>query len=130
MRIDKLTAAAAIALLLPCFGARAASEANFTLGSTGDLVALCSATPDNGIGTAALNFCEGYLHGAVTVEMLNMAGFRGLKVFCLPNPPPTRSEAMSEFVAWAQAAPDRMSQPPTDGVFGFLRQRYPCAASR
>ena len=100
------------------------------LGSTGDLVALCSAAPDNGIGTAALNFCEGYLHGAVTVEMLNMSTFRGPKLFCLPNPPPARSEAMSEFVSWAQAAPDRMSQSPTDGVFGFLRDHYPCAASR
>jgi Rap1a immunity proteins len=130
MRIDKLIVTAAMAALLPWAGARAASEANFTLGSTGDLVALCSAVPDNGIGTAALNFCEGYLQGAVTVEMLNMATFRGPKLFCLPNPPPARSEAMSEFVSWAQAAPDRMAQSPTDGVFGFLRERYPCAAPR
>ena len=130
MRIDKWTFAATMALLLHSVGAEAATEANFALGSTGDLVALCSAAPDNGIGTAALNFCEGYLHGAVTVEMLNMSTFRGPKLFCLPNPPPTRSEAMSGFVSWAQAAPDRMSQSPTDGVFGFLRDRYPCAASR
>lgn len=130
MRIDKWTIGATMALLLPSVGAGAATEANFALGSTGDLVALCSAAPDNGIGTAALNFCEGYLHGAVTVEMLNMSTFRGPKLFCLPNPPPARSQAMSGFVSWAQAAPDRMSQSPTDGVFGFLREHYPCASSR
>jgi hypothetical protein len=128
MKIDKWLAATAMGLLLTCVDARAATEANFTVGSTGDLAALCSAAPDNGIGTAALNFCEGYLQGAVTVEMLNMSAFRGPKLFCLPNPPPARSEAMSEFVSWAQAAPDRMTQSPTDGVFGFLRDRYPCAA--
>jgi hypothetical protein len=130
MRIDKPIMAATMALLLPWADARAATQDNFTLASTGDLVALCSAAPDNGIGTAAINFCEGYFHGAVTVEMLNMAAFRGPKLFCLPNPPPARSEAMSEFVSWAQAAPDRMNQSPTDGLFGFLRDRYPCSASR
>ena len=131
MRIDKYIIVVAMASsLLSCARSQAATEANFTLGSTGDLVALCSAAPDNGIGTAALNFGEGYLQGAVTVEMLNMSTFRGPKLFCLPNPPPARSEAMSEFVSWAQAAPDRMSQSPTDGVFGVLRDRYPCAASR
>lgn len=130
MRIDKPTIAAAMALLLPWAEARAATQDNFTLASTGDLVALCSAAPDNGLGTAALNFCEGYIQGAVTVEMLNMAAFRGRKLFCLPNPPPARSEAMSEFVNWAQAAPGHMNQSPTDGLFGFLRARYPCSASR
>jgi hypothetical protein len=130
MRIVRWAIAATMASLLPCVSAEAVTEANFALSSTGDLVALCSAAPDNGIGTAALNFCEGYLQGAVTVEMLNMSTFRGPKLFCLPNPPPARSEAMSGFVSWAQAAPDRMSQSPTDGVFGFLRERYPCAALR
>src|SRR5262245_59481713 len=88
-----------LALLMPS-AADAATEANFDAKTTGDLVELCSATPDNGVGTAALNFCQGYIQGAVTVEMLNMAGFRGSKLFCLPNPPPTRSQAISGFVSW------------------------------
>jgi hypothetical protein len=121
-------ATAALAFFLPS-AAHSATEANFDAKSTSDLVALCSAAPDNGIGTAALNFCEGYIQGAVTVEMQNMAGFRGPKLFCLPNPPPTRTQAMGEFVNWARAAPDRMTQTATDGLFGFLSQRYPCPAS-
>jgi Rap1a immunity proteins len=121
-------ATAALALLVPS-AAHSATEANFDAKSTSDLVALCSAAPDNGIGTAALNFCEGYIQGAVTVEMQNMAGFRGPKLFCLPDPPPTRTQAMGEFVNWARAAPDRMAQTATDGLFGFLRERFPCPAS-
>ena len=84
--------------------AHTATEANFDAKSTGDLVEVCSATPDNGMGTAALNFCAGYMQGAVTVEMLNMAAFRGPKLFCLPNPPPARTQVMGEFVNWAGRA--------------------------
>jgi Rap1a immunity proteins len=111
-------------------GANAATEAEFTLASTGDLVDLCSAAPDNGVGSAALNFCEGYVQGAVTVEMLNLAAFSGSKLFCLPSPPPTRSQATAEFVVWARAEPARLTQSPTDGLFGYLRERYPCPPSR
>jgi Rap1a immunity proteins len=128
MKIRGLIAVAALVLLAP-LPTRAATEANFDARTTGDLVALCSATPDNGIGTAALNFCEGLIQGAVTVEMQNMAAFRGRKLFCLPDPPPTRAQAMSEFVGWVQAAPDRAGQPVTDGLFRFLNERYPCPAS-
>jgi hypothetical protein len=129
MRFARWIAGAALALLGPS-AAFAVTEANFDLKSTGDLVELCSAVPDNGLGTAAVNFCEGYLQGAVTVEMLNMAGFRGSKLFCLPSPPPTRAATISEFVNWARAEPDRFAPSPTDGLFRFLSERYPCPPSR
>jgi hypothetical protein len=124
-----LTAAAALAFLAP-FAAHAATETNFGPATTADLVELCTATPDNGMGTAALNFCEGFAQGAVLVEMQNMAGFRGPKPFCMPSPPPSRNEAISEFVKWARVSPDRMSATPTDGLFRFLIERYPCPPSR
>ena len=73
-------ATATLVLLAPS-AAHAATEGNFAAKSTSDLVELCSATPDNGVGTAALNFCEGYMEGAVTVEMLNMTAFRGPKLY-------------------------------------------------
>ena len=128
MRLKHWLTIAALGLLVPTAG-HAATEANFGAKTTGDLAALCSATPDNGLGTAALNFCEGYLEGAVTVEMLNQSTFRGPKLFCLPTPPPTRLETMSAFVSWARAAPDRTAQMPTDGLFRFLSERYPCSSS-
>jgi hypothetical protein len=121
--------AAALVLLVPS-APEAATEANFGPTTTGDLVELCTATPDNGIGTAAVNFCEGFAQGAVLVELQNMAAFRGPKPFCMPNPPPTRNEALSEFVKWARASPDRMAASSTDGLFRFLSERYPCTQSR
>lgn len=119
MTLKGRTLAAALVLLAAC-AAHAATEANFGAGTTGDLVELCIATPDNAIGTAAVNFCEGFAQGAVLLEMQNMAAFRGSKLFCMPNPPPSRNEALSEFVNWARALPDRMTATSTDGLFRFL----------
>jgi hypothetical protein len=129
MAFKRLSAAVALAFLAP-FAAHAATEGNFGPATTGDLVELCTATPDNAMGTAAVNFCEGFAQGAVLVEMQNMAAFRGPKLFCMPNPPPSRNEALSEFVRWARVSPDRMSATSTDGLFRFLIERYPCPQSR
>jgi len=123
------TVAAALGLLAPC-AALAATEANFGAATTADLVELCTTSPDNAMGTAAVNFCEGFVQGAVLVEMQNMVAFRGPKLFCLPNPAPSRNEALSQFVTWARASPDRMSTSSTDGLFRFLSERYPCPQSR
>jgi Rap1a immunity proteins len=108
----------------------AATEANFGARTTGDLVELCDATPDNAMGTAAVNFCQGFAQGAVSVEMQNLAAFRGQKLFCMPNPAPTRTETLNEFVKWARASPNRTAEPPADGLFRFLGERHPCPQSR
>jgi hypothetical protein len=129
MGLKDWTVAAGLVMLAPGIS-QAATEANFGAVTTGDLVELCTATPDNAVGTAAVNFCEGFAQGAVSVEMQNMAAFRGPKFFCMPNPPPSRDEALSEFVKWARASPDRMSASSTDGLFRFLSERYPCPQSR
>jgi hypothetical protein len=129
MKLKEWSVAAALIALTPCV-AHAATEANFSAKSAGDLVELCAATPDSAIGTAAVNFCEGFAEGAVSVEMQNVAAFRGPKLFCMPNPLPSRNEALGEFVKWARMSPDRMSASSTDGLFRFLSERYPCLQSR
>jgi Rap1a immunity proteins len=129
MALKGRTVAAALVLLAPCV-ALAATEANFAAKTTGDLVELCDATPDNAMGTAAVNFCEGFAQGAVSVEMQNLAAFRGPKLFCMPSPLPSRNQALSDFVKWARMSPDRMSASSTDGLFRFLGERYPCPQSR
>jgi hypothetical protein len=63
MPVKGRTVAAGLVLLAPC-APHAATEANFGARTTGDLVELCTATPDNAIGTAAVNFLEGFALGA------------------------------------------------------------------
>src|ERR1700755_3564776 len=116
MRTKGWTLAVGLVLLAPV-APRAATEANFGARTTGDLVELCTATPDNAIGTAAVNFCEGFALGAVLVQLQNMAALRGPKLFCLPDPPPSRNDALKDFVNWARMSPDRMSASSTDGLF-------------
>ena len=130
MKLKGWAVAGGLVLLLASGASRAATEANFGANTTGDLVELCTATPDNPIGTAAINFCEGFAQGAVLVEMQNQAAFRGPKLFCMPNPPPSRNQALNDFVNWAGSAPDRLAQSSTDGLFRFLSERYPCPPSR
>ena len=130
MKLNAWTSAAAGLVLLASGAPRAATEANFGPNTTGDLVELCTAIPGNVVGTAAVNFCEGFAQGAVLVEMQNQAAFRGPKLFCMPNPPPSRNETLSEFVVWARASADRLAQSSTDGLFRFLSERYSCPPSR
>ena len=129
MKLKGCTVAAAL-VLLASGAPRAATETNFGPNTTGDLVELCTAAPDNAMGTAAVNICEGFAQGAVLVEMQNQVAFRGPKLFCMPNPPPSRNQALSEFVNWARSSPDRLAQSSTDGLFRFLNERYPCPPSR
>ena len=87
----------------------AVTETNFNVNTAADLVELCDAKPNDAMGIAALNFCYGFAQGAVVTEMQNLGGPSDPKLFCLPNPLPRRSDTMREFVGWARASPDRMS---------------------
>ena len=79
--------------------------------------------------TAAQNFCHGYLLGAYQVlAQVNAASPK--PAFCIPNPSPTRNQAIADFVAWAKTNPSEAGLPPADGVYEFLIQRFPCTAGR
>lgn len=116
----------AAALMLP-WAAMAATEQDFQVPTTRDLVDLCSASSTEGpISTAALNFCQGFLLGSVLVQIEHDAADPRHKIFCLPSPPPTRSAAMDGFVTWAKADPARMTLRPADGFFSYLAETYAC----
>ena len=97
----------------------------FLLRTTGDLIELCSAAPDDPLRTAALNFCEGFGVGAYRV-LAEVQMARGARMFCPPSPMPTRDQAIASFVQWGKANPGQLSQPPQDGLAAFLSNQYPC----
>jgi len=126
MRFTGVIVGAAFALALaPAYG-NAATEANFTAKTTGDLVALCDPQSGSVLDNAGINFCEGFLQGAVLVEQQHQANPRSKQFFCLPDPAPTRTEAISGFVAWAHAKPERLDMSAVDGLISFLGERYAC----
>lgn len=124
------TTAAALLLVIGPTAGHAVTEADFAAKTTGDIVALCDPLSDSALANAAVNFCSGFAQGVVSLEMEHDAGSRSMKLFCLPDPAPTRNDALGEFVKWAHASPERMNVSAVDGLIRFLGERYPCPNRR
>lgn len=118
------------ASILPATGYAAATEADFQLRTTGDLVDLCAARPSEAMGTAALKFCHGFALGVYRVLEEQQMASQHARLFCVQGPTPSRNEAIADFVQWARATPSVMSQPPTDGIAAYLVHMFPCSGAR
>jgi hypothetical protein len=116
--------------LLAVGSAHAVTEDNFQINTTGDLVALCSASPNDPLGTAALNFCHGFVVGAVRLQQVHHHASPRRQMFCLPEPTPNREQAIAEFVTWAKADAARLAMRPFDSMFTYLGNRYPCKGKK
>lgn len=122
--------AASGAVLSAASAGAAVSQDSFLLANTGALVDLCSAQESDPLYTPAVNFCQGFTVGVFRVLRDVDEADRSRHLFCLPNPPPSRTDAIKSFVQWATADPKRLTQPPEDGLAAFLSQGYACASRR
>lgn len=108
--------------------ARAAvTQDNFLLQNTADFVSVCSAGPQDPMMTAAANFCEGFIVGVYRTLEDEQGAMRS-KLFCIVGAMPTRSVAISRFVAWAQSRPDVLSEKPEDAILAYLKEHFPCGS--
>jgi hypothetical protein len=48
------------------------------------------------------------------------------KYVCTPDPTPTRNQVIADYVTWARANPQVMSEPAVDSLFQYLGTKYPC----
>jgi hypothetical protein len=67
-------------ILLPGFSG-AASEKDFEVQSTENLINLCTAAPDDPLYQQAINFCHGFLVGAYRYYEAAGSGPAGVKLF-------------------------------------------------
>ena len=104
----------------------AVTDAQFPPDNVRDLIAICAPDKDDPRMTAAVNFCHGFVEGAVIVEEANEVQKGARKLFCLPSPPPPRGSELTSFIAWANQLPGRLDMPSIDGVFVYLAERFPC----
>jgi len=119
-----LTAAAVLAAAsLVALPAEAQRATVLQARTAGELADLCAANPKEALGDAKINFCHGYIQGAIQTDIRRS---EGKKAFCFPNPQPTRTETTNDFVKWVRASPDRKTPPAVEGLFQFLSERYPC----
>lgn len=106
------------------------TETTFQVRTTGDLVELCGTAPTDPMATAALNFCHGFGVGVFRVLQEEAAAAPSRRLFCVPNPPPTRNQVFAAFVRWAKSQPAVMAQQPQDGIARFLSVQYPCPVGK
>jgi len=129
-----LSALAVCAAALPPLARADVSQDNFLLRNTGDLIAVCSAAQSDPLYTAATNFCQGFVLGVFRVLNEEDVARRSRRLFCPPDPTPSRNEAIDAFVKWAITTPGQADALPADGIASYMSQTYPCphaaAASR
>jgi hypothetical protein len=128
MRYGVLAAGALLLAALAFSSVQAAvTRDNFPPKSTADLVSLCTAQQSDPLVTAAVNYCQGFVEGAVEIALSYSAvGPQSHRPFCLPTPPPTLDQAAGDFASWASSDPTRLSQPAVVGLVKYLIDRYPC----
>ena len=116
-------------LLVPGLAGAAVTDEDFVLSTTRNLVNLCSASADDPRAKEAIQMCEGYMVGAFHFYLATNSGKgdRGdMRLVCMPNPPPSRNEAVAMFVEWAKANPQYMKEPPVESEFRFLNAKWLC----
>lgn len=126
MRLSTSLLAILIAVALWPVRSHAATQEDFLVRTTQDLVDLCSANQNDPLRDAAIHFCNGYLVGAYQFYRASVAAQRLQPLVCPPDPPPSRNEGVQKFVSWGQANPQYMNEPPIDGFFRFLVMTWPC----
>ena len=121
--MKSLAGIVALTALLFALPAHAPRSTILQARTAGELAELCAANPKDPLGDAKINYCHGFAQGAIQVELRRT---EGKKAFCFPNPTPTRTATMTEFVNWVRALPDHKTPPAVEGLFQFLGERYPC----
>jgi hypothetical protein len=106
--------------------AGAVTEEAFHLRTGADLVALCSAPPEDRLHAAAVHMCHGYGAGAYQAVMALTSHEKMKPIVCPPNPRPSRNAAVRRFLEWAKANPQYQSEPAIEFLGRFLVTEYPC----
>jgi hypothetical protein len=120
-----------VSLLLGCaflcpLAAGAVTDEDFRADTTQNLLNLCTATPDDPRYGEAIHFCHGYLLGAFHYYRVTHAAADSTPLFCFPDPPLSRNEAVARFVTWAKGHHQYLQEVPVETEFRFLTESWPC----
>jgi hypothetical protein len=117
--------AAAGAACVLASSALAVETSNFNLGTTRDLVALCSDQPDDPLYAEALQFCYGYMAGVAQLHGVLIQADNIKPVAC-PQHEVTREALVRVFLDWARANPGAMDELPAESVKRAAVAAWPC----
>jgi hypothetical protein len=121
-----LLVAATAWLWLCSSSALAVSTEDFIIANTQDVIDVCTTSESDPMYVAAIAFCHGYLVGAYQYHVALYSGPKAKPIVCLPQPTPTRVQAIDRFIAWAKAHPEYANEKPVEALVKFLVESYPC----
>jgi hypothetical protein len=98
----------------------------FRIRSAQDLVDLCGADVKDLLYDDAVNFCHGFVAGAWQYHEAQANGPDGHRIVCPTDPLPTRSDAVTMFLAWSETNGQHLTEPPVEALFRFLHEKWPC----
>ncbi|MBP6058946.1 MAG: hypothetical protein KA524_11150 [Nitrosomonas sp.] len=121
-----------------CTTAQAATKDNFLIRNTGDIVQICSVSPEDRLYTQAIHFCHGFLVGIYRSqsEFYSNPGLSPL--VCLPETLPSpansgidevelsRNRIITEYIQWVKARPDYLQDSVVATVMKYLVDHFPC----
>ena len=90
-----------------------------------DAAALALVGTDESHYAEAINMCYGFTSGVTQYALLLFEASGGGFV-CLPDPPPSRAEAIAEFVTWVDDHTEFADVEAPEAVVRFLQERFPC----
>ena len=130
MKLSVLIAIGALGCAAPAL-AQPADPAFMSPTTMRDFVGYCAAAPADPLFSAKVNFCQGFAEGAIAVERSYDAAMpRMRKMFCIPQPAPSRNAAVADLVVWMNNNPSHGGDAPADGLFRFLGDRFPCPTGK
>jgi Rap1a immunity proteins len=108
--------------------ASAMDESYFVLKTTQDLYVVCTTPADDPLRREAINFCQGFLLGAVSYHDAVTDREHLKRLICYPQTV-TRGEGIQAFIDWAashQGDKTFMDEPPVYGAVRGLAAKWPC----
>ena len=100
---------------------------SFEIRNNADLLAVCSAQPNEPNYVAAIHFCHGFGVGFSRYHDALKEGKDFSPVFCFPETV-TRTQVLNEYVRYSKAHPEYDKDSVGDVVTKFLVETYPCKA--
>jgi hypothetical protein len=119
----------AVAVVATWASAEAAEVQDFQATTVDQLARICGADPTDDLYVEAIQFCYGYISGAVQFHNA-LVGDGGIKPTACPTAGATRQEFAEYFASWARttATPEQLAEPAVQGVARAAVAKYPCPA--
>ena len=97
------------------------------VGSTGDLIELCSVSAADPLYNAAMGFCLGYIDAAMDYHAALTAGPKYDPIAC-PETTVTREEVVVVLMDWSKRNTQHLkSEAPVVGLMRASAEKWPCS---